>query len=140
MPRMIRQLAHIGIFTADLQATERFWTEVLEIPVAFRFTRDGRAIGFSLDAGNSTGIEVFEKQGTRHSETNAINHICLEVHAIDDAIATIRSRGVAVTDKHLAVDDSWQAWLHDPNGVKLELFEYTAKSAQFVGGDREADW
>ena len=24
--------------------------------------------------------------------------------------------------------------------TKIELFEYTAKSAQFVGGDREANW
>ena len=28
----------------------------------------------------------------------------------------------------------------DPNGVRIELFEYTPKSAQFVGGDRIADW
>ena len=26
------------------------------------------------------------------------------------------------------------------DGVKIELFEYTAKSAQFTGGDRIADW
>ncbi|TIU37930.1 MAG: VOC family protein, partial [Mesorhizobium sp.] len=34
----------------------------------------------------------------------------------------------------------FQAWITDPNGVRIELFEYTAKSAQFTGGDRVADW
>ena len=35
---------------------------------------------------------------------------------------------------------TWQAWTEDPNGVKVELFEYTPGSAQLVGGDREVDW
>ncbi|MER8749521.1 hypothetical protein NKH57_09615 [Mesorhizobium sp. M1050] len=52
----------------------------------------------------------------------------------------MRSKGVDVTDKKHACDDTFQAWIRDPNGVKIELFEYTAKSAQFVGGDRIADW
>ena len=69
-----------------------------------------------------------------------INHFCLEVERIDDAVAHIKSRGVPVTDKKFACDDTWQAWITDPNGVRIELFEYTAKSAQFVGGDRIADW
>ncbi len=28
----------------------------------------------------------------------------------------------------------------DPNGVRIELFQYTDASAQFLGGDRTADW
>ena len=47
---------------------------------------------------------------------------------------------MAVTDKKLGIDQTWQAWTEDPNGVKVELFEYTPGSAQFVGGDREVDW
>lgn len=31
-------------------------------------------------------------------------------------------------------------WVTDPNGVRIVLFEYTAESAQLVGGDRAADW
>lgn len=137
---MIKQLAHVGIFARDLQATEAFWTGVLGLRKAFSFTRGGRAIGFCLDAGGRSNIEVFEKPGTSYSEDDQINHICLEVHSIDAAIGAIRAKGVAITDKKLAVDNSWQAWTFDPNGVKIELFEYTANSAQFVGGDRVVDW
>jgi len=59
---------------------------------------------------------------------------------MDAAVAHIRKMGVPITDKKLGVDETWQAWTADPNGIKIELFQYTPKSAQFVGGDRVADW
>ena len=45
-----------------------------------------------------------------------------------------------VTAKKYACDDTYQAWIRDPDGVKIELFEYTDRSAQFIGRDRVADW
>lgn len=137
---LIKQVAHVCIFARDLAATEAFWTEVLGMEIAFRFTRNGAPYGFYLDAGGRTNVEVFEKPDTEFTDRNQINHICLEVHSLDEAVAAIRAKGVAITDKKLAVDDTWQAWTADPNGVKIELFEYTDKSAQFVGGDRAANW
>jgi glyoxylase I family protein len=137
---LIKQVAHVCIFAHDLAATEAFWTEVLGMKIAFRFTRNGAPYGFYLDAGGRTHVEVFEKPDTEFTDRNQINHICLEVHSLDQAVAAIRAKGVEITDKKLAVDDTWQAWTADPNGVKIELFEYTEKSAQFIGGDRAANW
>lgn len=136
----IKQVAHVCIFAHDLDATEAFWTNVLGMPIAFRFTRNGEPYGFYLDAGGRTNVEVFQKPESSFAESNQINHICLEVHSLDEAIASIRGKGVEITDKKFGVDDTWQAWTADPNGVKIELFEYTEKSAQFVGGDRVANW
>ncbi|TIL83608.1 MAG: VOC family protein, partial [Mesorhizobium sp.] len=73
-------------------------------------------------------------------DLNQINHFCLEVENLDAAIAHVRAKGVDVTSKKQACDDTYQAWIRDPNNVKIELFEYTEKSAQFVRGDRIADW
>ena len=138
--RLIKQVAHVCIFAHDLAASEAFWTGVMGMPIAFRFTRKGAPYGFYLDAGGRTNIEVFQKSESAFSDANQINHICLEVNSLDAAVAQIRAAGVTITDKKLAVDDTWQAWTADPNGVKIELFEYTDKSAQFVGGDRAANW
>lgn len=137
---LIKQVAHVCIFAHDLEATEAFWSGVLGMPVAFRFTRNEAPYGFYLTAGGRTNIEVFQKSETQFSDANQINHICLEVNSLDEAVTAIRAKGIAVTDKKLGVDDTWQAWTADPNGVKIELFEYTDKSAQFVGGDRVANW
>lgn len=136
----VKQLAHVCIFANNLDETRRFYEDVLGINIQFNFLRDGQVFGFYLNCGGRSHVEVFRKDAARFSETDQINHFCLEVEDIDAAIAHIASLGVAVTAKKLACDDTYQAWLSDPNGVKVELFEYTGKSAQFTGGDRIADW
>ncbi|MDX8480598.1 VOC family protein [Mesorhizobium sp. VK24D] len=136
----VKQLAHVCIFAHDLEATRGFYRDVLGMDTRFNFLRDGEIFGFYLDCGGRSHVEVFEKGEASYSERNQINHFCLEVEDIEAAIAHIRLKGVEVTPKKLACDDTFQAWITDPNGVKIELFEYTGKSAQFTGGDRVADW
>ena len=135
----IRQLAHVCLFAHDLDETEAFYRDALGLPVKFRFLRGGQRVGFYLDLGGRTNIEVFARSDARFAETDAINHLCLEVEDMDAARAHLASAGVAVTDRKLGCDGTWQAWLTDPNGVKIELFQYTAESAQFTGGDRSLD-
>lgn len=136
----LRQLAHVCIFTQDLDKTRAFYRDVLGADTQFNFLREGKIFGFYVNCNGRTAIEIFEKSATSYSENNQINHFCLEVEDIDDAIAHIRSKGIEITDKRLACDDTYQAWLRDPNDIRIELFEYTNKSAQLVGGDRIADW
>jgi lactoylglutathione lyase/glyoxylase I family protein len=136
----VKQLAHVCIFASDLAETRDFYRDVLGMDVAFNFTRGGDWFGFYLAAGGRSNIEVFLKPEAAYSREDQINHLCLEVASIDDAIAHIRGQGVEVTDKKRGVDDTWQAWVTDPNGVRIELFEYTDTRAQFTGGDRAADW
>lgn len=136
----VRQVAHVCIFARDLAETRDFYRDVLGLKVAFNFSRDGAWYGFYLDAGGRTNVEVFLKPEAGHGDRNVINHLCLEVASLDDAVAHVAGLGVAVTEKKLGVDGTWQAWVSDPNGVRIELFEYTDRSAQFVGGDRAADW
>jgi glyoxylase I family protein len=138
--RLVRQVAHVCIFARDLEETRQFYERNFGMLVKFNFTRNDAWYGFYLDAGGNTNVEVFHKPGAAFSEANQINHICLEVFDIDEAIAHVRACGTTITDKKLGCDETYQAWVTDPNGVKIELFQYTAKSAQFVGGDRVADW
>ncbi|MCP4385649.1 MAG: VOC family protein [Hyphomicrobiales bacterium] len=137
---MIKQLAHVCIFSKDLDATEQFFSDVLGMKKAFSFTRSGDVFGFYLHAGGRSHVEVFYKPEAAFDEADQINHLCLEVEDLDETITAIRAKGVDVTDKKKGCDDTWQAWTKDPSGVKIELFEYTDQSAQFVGRDREADW
>lgn len=137
----VKQVAHVCIFANDLEETRRFYGDVLGMDIAFNFNRNGAWFGFYLNAGGRTHVEVFLKPEAEFAETNRINHLCLEVEDLDAAIAHIESSGANLTrPKKKGVDETWQAWLTDPNGVKIELFEYTDKSAQWVGGDRIANW
>ncbi|MGR3290004.1 MAG: VOC family protein [Paracoccaceae bacterium] len=136
----VKQLAHVCIFANDIDETKTFYNDVLGLEPVFHFLRDGRVFGFYLHAGGRTHIEVFEKSAAEFTEVNQINHLCLEVEDMDAAIKHISAQGVDITDKKNGCDDTYQAWIKDPNGVKIELFEYTDQSAQFVGRDRIADW
>jgi glyoxylase I family protein len=137
----VKQVAHVCIFAHDLEATRRFYEDVLGMDTQFNFLRDGAVFGFYLNAGGRSHLEVFQRDSTSFEETNQINHLCLEVENLDRAIEHIEARGAQLTrPKKKGVDETWQCWLHDPNGVKIELFEYTGGSAQFTGGDRVVDW
>ncbi|HEY8576254.1 MAG TPA: VOC family protein [Devosia sp.] len=138
----IKQVAHACIFAHDLDTTERFYRDVLGIGKAFDFQRGEDWVGFYLDLGGRTFIEVFRKAETSFSESNQINHICLETEDLDGLVAHIKQQGVAITDKKLGVDGTWQAWVTDPNGVKLEIFQYTGDSLQFAapGAVCQIDW
>ena len=140
MTLRLKQLAHVCIFARDAEETRRFYEDVLGMRTVFNFTREGRIFGFYLDAGNRTFVEVFENAAAEYSGKNQMNHMCLEVEDLAEAVAHIRSQGIEPTPEKKACDDTWQAWIDDPNGVKIELFQYTEASAQFLGGDREADW
>ncbi|SEQ46893.1 lactoylglutathione lyase/glyoxylase I family protein [Devosia sp. YR412] len=128
---LIKQVAHACIFAHDLDATEAFYRDVLGISTAFTFKRGEERIGYYLDLGARTFIEVFRKAESRFAETDQINHICLETEDIDALVAHLQAKGVSITDKKLGVDGTWQAWLADPNGVKMEIFQYTEESLQF---------
>ncbi|SHJ26892.1 VOC family protein [Wenxinia saemankumensis] len=140
MALKLKQLAHVCIFARDVEETRRFYEDVLGMKTVFNFTREGRLFGFYLDAGNRTFVEVFENGSAEYSGKNQINHMCLEVEDLAEAVAHIRAQGIEPTEPKKAVDETWQAWIDDPNGVKIELFQYTDASAQFAGGDRVADW
>ncbi|KFL32587.1 lactoylglutathione lyase [Devosia riboflavina] len=127
----IKQVAHTCIFARDLSAVEAFYTDVIGIKPKFDFKRGEDRIGFYMDFGNRTFVEVFLKGESRFAEADQINHICFETDDLDGFIAHVRSKGVAITDKKRGADGTFQAWLADPSGVKLEIFQYTPESMQF---------
>ena len=140
--KIIRKIAHVCIFAKDIDETAAWYARVLGFDKVFNFTRDGRVFGYYLDAGGDTHVEVFENAEAEYSKRNQINHICFETDDLDGFIAHAKSKGVAITEKKLGVDHTWQAWLADPSGVKLEIFQYTPDSMQF-GPDGvvcQVDW
>lgn len=134
---MIKQLAHICIHTTDLEKTAAFYCDGLGMERHFDFERAGEWFGYYLRVGANTFIEVF--QGDSGKPGN-INHVALEVSDLDAVIETLKANGAEVTAKKLGADNSWQAWTTDPNGVRIELHEYTPTSSQLTGATCIADW
>jgi glyoxylase I family protein len=128
---MIKQIAHICILTKDLDKTRSFYLDALGLELGFEFERDGAVFGYYIKVGNNTFIKVFEGNP---ADVGPILHVAIEVSDMDSLIEQIRDHGYEVTDKKMGNDMSWQAWVTDPNGVKIEFHEYTTDSKQLTGG------
>lgn len=129
---MITGIAHLCLIAKDLSAAESFYCGVLGMKKRFDFVRSGQIIGFYLNAGGRTFIEIFRSDSVP-DQAGAIRHICLETDDIDGMIAQVKSRGHAIGEKKLGADESWQVWIKAPDGVDIEFHQYTPESHQMTG-------
>jgi catechol 2,3-dioxygenase-like lactoylglutathione lyase family enzyme len=128
---MVTGLAHICFRVRDLEASLTFYRDALGLKPAFDFTDEqGRRFGVYLSVGRRTFIELFAADAIHPAPNQSYQHFCLEVADIGQSIGDLRSRGVQVTDATMGSDHSWQAWLSDPEGNRIELHQYTPESWQ----------
>ena len=128
---MITGLAHVCFTVSDLDASIAFYQDKLGFRHAFDFVRDtGERFGVYLLIGGRSFIELFQGEVGERAEKPSYKHICLEVEDIDATVAELRKRGVKATDPTLGSDHSWQAWIADPDGNRIELHHYTPESKQ----------
>ena len=136
---MIKGIAHVCLNVRNLGVSIEYYTS-LGFKVRFRFTRKGSLFGAYLEIAPGSFLEIFETRETAGGNAGGIAHFCLETDDIDGFISRCTNAAVAVTPKKKGCDNTWQVWLHDPDGNSFEVHQYTEKSAQLLGGDVEADW
>jgi catechol 2,3-dioxygenase-like lactoylglutathione lyase family enzyme len=128
---MIRALAHICFRVTDLERSLAFYRDELGLQPAFDFKDErGRRFGVYLHVGDRSFIELFVTEAIKPAPDQAYQHFCLEVDDIEQTAAELRSRGMEVSDVKMGGDRSWQAWLSDPDGNRIELHQYTPESWQ----------
>lgn len=128
---MITGLAHICFIVKDLEASVKFYTEVLGLTEAFDYKNDqGERFGVYVHAGERTFIELFQGDPAPAAEKQSYQHFCLEVDDFDKTVEELRARGAEVSAIKRGNDQSWQAWLADPDGNRFEIHGYTDESWQ----------
>ena len=134
---MITQLAHICIYSNDLEETARFYCGALGLEQGFEFIKDDALFGYYIQFGNNTFIEVFLGDP---GEIGNIKHIAIQTDDMDAVIARVREHGYEIGEKTFGADHAWQVWTTDPNGVQIEFHQYTPQSLQLTGGTCKVDW
>ncbi|MEI6211238.1 MAG: VOC family protein [bacterium] len=128
---MVIGLAHVCFLVSDLDRALEFYRDKLGFRVAFEFRReDGTRFGVYLKTGPRTFIELFTAELAPRAEKQSYAHICLEVDDVARTVTELRAKGLELTEPFLACDQSWQAWLSDPDGNRIELHGYTPASWQ----------
>ena len=136
--RIKSRLAHVCIESGDLEATEAFY-RILGLERRFEFRNlQGELVGFYLAFGNESFIEVIKTSKPRPA--GIIKHFAIEVEDVDLAYEQLKKHGIEVTAKVLEKDHEWMITCSDPNGIFIELQQYTAESMQRVGGVCKVDY
>jgi catechol 2,3-dioxygenase-like lactoylglutathione lyase family enzyme len=133
------RLAHVCIESVDLDASEAFYA-LLGARRQFEFRNlQDELIGMYLYFGESTFIEIVKISEPKQGE-GAIVHFALEVEDVSLAAGALAAGGVEVSDSVLGVDHTWMVTCHDPNGIFVELHQYTERSLQKTGGMCRIDY
>ena len=133
------QLFHTAIRTADLDATVRFYTEVLGMIVAER-----PPIGFPgawlkpAQAGADAIIHVYagdaarEADGSVRTGTGAIDHVSVVCQGYHQFRARFEQFALPYRENLVPATPLWQLFIYDPNGIQLELTFHAAAEGQPV--------
>lgn len=128
---MLKGFAHSCFIVSDLERAEKFYKDFLGFKAAFDFVDEKKGrFGVYLHINGRCFLEMFKGELKPRAEGQSYSHICLEVDDIEGMVKELRKKGVEMTDVKLGSDQSYQSWFADPDGNRIELHEYTAKSKQ----------
>jgi catechol 2,3-dioxygenase-like lactoylglutathione lyase family enzyme len=127
------KLFHTAIKTANLDATVRFYTEVLGMVLA-----DRPPIGFPgawlkpAQADSDAIIHLYagdaakEADGTVVTGSAAIDHVSVVCQGYSSFKTQFARYGLAYRENLVPATPLWQLFIYDPNGVQLELTFHAA--------------
>jgi lactoylglutathione lyase len=133
----IMGIAHLAITVKDMNKSLDFYTRVLGFKKAFEIPEPetGKPWINYLYAGNGQFVELFyggAKDNPWSEELRGFNHICLQVDDLHSVAERIKKEGVEITDgPKQGCDYNWQAWIMDPDGIRVELMQIDPKSPHY---------
>ena len=118
-------LEYTGVRVRDLDRARRFYTEGLGL----RFRRRGRmaAGGVWEELEDPESHQVLElnlyPDGPAYREGDELDHLGFRVHDLDASLARLVGLGAKLRIPPFVEGDTRLAFLSDPDGIWVELFE-----------------
>lgn len=121
----VRRLLHTRMRVNDIEASVRFYTEVLGLGVTSRHTSPrGSKLVFLSVPGSAEEIELcsFPASGDVKVPEDLV-HLAFEVADLDATIAHLESLGVPITDGPTDSRSGRFCFIDAPEGYEIELIE-----------------
>lgn len=115
-----RTLDHVNIVTADLEATVRFYRDLLGLLPGPRPAFAFPGAWLYLD-GRPVIHLVSRHDAPAGATTGAIDHVAFGCEDFDGLRSRLDAAGVAYEVREVPGGEVRQIFLRDPNGVKVEL-------------------
>jgi len=131
---MLSGLSHLALTVKDMEKSKDFYCRVLGLKKVFEINepKTGDPWIVYLHVGKRQFVELFYN-GTRDNPwepaLRGFNHICFEVEDIQQFERHVKAEGYAL-DKQpkLGIDNNWQCWITDPDGVRIEVMQISPDS------------
>ena len=128
-------LAHIGVFTEDINVSKKFYVDTLGFELDFETTLDkgqGHRLKVAFVKAGSMVLELLQHTDVskmKRGSDGAVNHLAMEVSNIEAVIRDYRQKGIEFeTDEPIFLPDLYNGvkvgFFSGPSGERLELFEY----------------
>ena len=133
---MITGIAHNAVTVRDMQESLRFYTEALGFRRAFEIDRpeNGEPWIVYLSIAPGQFLELFyggAEDNPGRDTLVGFNHFCFEVDDIFSTVERVRNAGYPIDiEPKQGADMNWQAWVTDPNGIRIELMKIDPQSPQ----------
>lgn len=125
---MKTKLTYTGIRVKDLDASVRFYTQVLGMKEIGRSTIDaagGQLVNLvTEEGGHPLELNYYAKGSpfdTRYEVGEGLDHLAFQVADLDEALAEATKAGHPVVKEMKTATSRW-AYITDPNGIWIELF------------------
>ncbi len=115
----IDALDHFTLVTADLDASRRFYVEALGLregdrpPFAFP--------GAWLYCGATPVVHLIADRGAGAAPTGPLDHVAFRASGLAEMVARLNTRGVGYALRTVPGLGLRQVFVHDPDGVKVEI-------------------
>ena len=102
----VKRINHVGVVVRDVEASRRLWEDCLGIRLDGVEDNPDRSVRLAIYPVGDSMVELIA--GTTHDSKHArmvaegkggLNHICLEVEDIDQALAELKGKGVPLLDQ-----------------------------------------
>ncbi|MTE14211.1 SMU1112c/YaeR family gloxylase I-like metalloprotein [Nocardia aurantiaca] len=125
----LQRIHHVAIIASDYEKSKAFYTEILGLRVLaehYRSERRSYKLDLALPDGGQLELFSFPEPPPRLSRPEAagLRHLAFVVPDVEEALAELRGRGVAVEE--MRVDEYTGkrfAFFADPDDLPLELYE-----------------
>jgi lactoylglutathione lyase len=140
---MIKGLGHLAVRARDVEASAKFYREVIGLKEAFRMNNpvSGKLGAIYMYIAPSQFIEIFPDGSGEQTGNDAIGikHICIEVDNAAGFQEELRSRGAPIDiELKTGISKCIQFWTHDPDGNRIEFMELPPESLQAQANKRLA--
>ena len=113
-----QSLDHFNVYTDDLDGTVVFYTEILGLRDGDRPPFNSR--GAWLYCGDQAVVHLVG-EAPQGDQTGPIDHIAFRASGFEAMRTKLRDRGLSFFERDVPDMPLRQIFVHDPNGVKIEL-------------------